>query len=461
MDLSWLIYPLAFMVTLGVVVTIHEFGHYAVARYFGVRILRFSVGFGSVLWSKYDRRGTEFCVCAIPLGGYVRLFDSRQDEVAPHEHHEDFSRKPVGARLAVYAGGPFINIAFAVVVFFGLGLVGVTEIRPVIGAVDEGGIAAAAGLTSADEIVAIEGREVKTWSDVSFQLIDAAGTTGSLALSVTNTRDPQAEPRPAKLQVRDFMSNSGVSPIEELGILPKVHMVPAILDVIQEGMPADLAGWRAGDEILTLDSQDIHHWKDVYSYIRSQPSKDVSFELRRDGALVTGMIKPNAVDARDAQERVIQVGRIGAGPAAMDLDPEMIRVKQYNPLEAIGFGFEQTWIRTRLVIVSIGKLLTGALALDNVTGPVTIAEIAGKTAQSGLSSMLNFLGYLSISLGVFNLLPVPMLDGGHIAYGIVELIRGRPVSVRAQQRGMAIGFALLGSVMVLALFNDFARLFAP
>lgn len=458
LDLSWLVYPLSFIFTLGIVVTIHEFGHFIVARYFGVRVLRFSVGFGRVLFSRWDKRGTEFCVCAIPLGGYVRLLDSRQDEIAPENTHEDFSRKSVYARLAVYAAGPLINTVFAVFVFAACGLVGVTEIRPVIGLVEKNSIAAEAGFIDGDEIVAIEGRSVSTWEEVTFQLIESAGHTGQIPLTIKAAGD-QSIPRDTALQVKRFMADTEVSPLDELGILPKIHIVPPIIGVVTPDLPASVARWQAGDLIQKLDETAISHWKDLYLYVRNNPKKEIQFELLRDGTVISGVITPRSESAAVNGEQS-EVGKIGAGPQPFELDPSLVRTRYYGPLSTIAYGFEQTWVRVRLVVISIGKLLTGALAIDNVTGPVTIAEIAGKTAQGGLSSMLNFLGYLSISLGIFNLLPVPMLDGGHIAYGLVEAVRKKPVSIKMQERGMAVGFALLGSVMILALFNDFVRLFS-
>lgn len=457
LDLSWLVYPLSFILTLGIVVTIHEFGHFIVARYYGVKVLRFSVGFGQVLFSRWDKRGTEFCICAIPLGGYVRLLDSRQDTVSAEEAHQDFSTQTVGARIAVFAAGPFINIAFAVIVFALYGLLGVTEIKPIVGIVTPESIAADAGILDGDEILAIQNQPVDTWESFTFQLIESAGHTGAILLSVKASEQDSA--RDVTLQVKDFMADTRVSPLEELGIIPKVHMVPPILGVISSDLPAAEANWQVGDQIKKLDDVIISHWKDVYLHIRNNPQKNIRFELLREGNIVTGFITPQSetISVDGVQQNI---GKIGAGPQGFQLDSDLVRVEHYGPFAAIGYGLEQTWVRMRLVVISIGKLLTGALAIDNVTGPVTIAEIAGKTAQGGLSSMLNFLGYLSISLGIFNLLPVPMLDGGHIAYGLVEWVRGRPVSLKMQQRGMAVGLVLLGSLMVLALFNDFVRLFS-
>ncbi|MEC8012008.1 MAG: RIP metalloprotease RseP [Pseudomonadota bacterium] len=463
MDFSWLIYPVSFLVILGIVVTIHELGHFLVARYFGIKVIRFSVGFGKPFYSRYDKHGTEFCVCSIPLGGYVRLLDSRQDDVAEHEVDQDFTQKSPWARLAVYAAGPAINIVFAVFVFAAYAMLGVTQLPAVVGLVEKNSIAEAAGLQPSDEIIAIAGKPVTSWETVSFQFIEEAGYTGQMPIDIKRQVESVSQVKTLKLNVENFMRASVESPLESLGITPKVYLRPAIIGQVRADDPADQAGWQANDKVLSLNDQPVEYWTDLYRYVRDNPAQDIKFVLERDGQLVEGFVTPKTLEIPEqvnGEPQVRKVGQIGVGPQSIEDDPTLVRQVEYSLPQAMLYGLEQTWERTRLVVISIGKLITGALALDNVTGPVTIAEIAGKTAQVGISSSLNFLAYLSISLGVFNLLPVPMLDGGHIAFIIAELVRGKPVSMHWQQKYMMVGVALLGSLMMLALFNDVTRLFS-
>ncbi len=462
MDFSWLIYPVSFLIILSIVVTVHEFGHFIVARYFGVKVIRFSIGFGQPLFTKMDSKGTEFCICTIPLGGYVRLLDSRQDEIAPGEEDQDFSVKSPWARLAVYFAGPGINILFAVFVFAAFAMLGITKYPPIVGQVVSGSIAEQAGLKSDDEILSIFNQSVESWEAVSLKFVEEAGYTGNIPIEVTHLASGATQSRTLGLQVQNFMQSSSENPLATIGIIPKIALRPAVIGFVKEGMPADQAGWQAGDRIVALDNKPLDYWTDLYEYVRDKPEVDVQYTLERDGQQLQGFIVPQTIEvddiADDGRHYKRKVGQIGVGPEEIDKSSGLVRQVDYNLFSAFVFGVEETWNKTRLVIISIGKLITGALSLDNVTGPVTIAEIAGKTAQIGVSSSLNFLGYLSISLGVFNLLPVPLLDGGHIVFILAEIIRGRPVSMKWQQKYMMVGLALLGSLMLLALFNDVTRL---
>jgi len=455
MDFSWLIYPLAFVVTLGIVVSVHEFGHFIVARWCGVKVIRFAIGFGQPLLRWFDKKGTEFCVCMIPLGGYVRLLDSRVDDVPAAEYKSDFSNQPVWARIGVYVAGPVINLLLAIVVLALVAGLGVTEYKPVIGFVTAGSAAQKANLLPDDEIVAVDAAAVTSWESLSFKFVESAGRTGSLNLKVRRG-DQELN---LDVPVQNFMSDATGSPLDALGLVPKMHLIPAVLDTIEPKSPASEADWQPGDKILTLGSKTIDYWQDLYKTIQQHPNQVLTFSLERNNQIISGVITPAIMQSPDPlnKDRMIKLGRIGVGPKLLPPDSSLVRETHYGLFQAIHYGVVQTWVRTRLVVLSIGKLLTGDLALDNVTGPVTIAEIAGKTAQSSVSSFLNFLAYLSVSLGVFNLLPVPMLDGGHIAFGFYEVLRGKPLSVQAQQRCMTVGFALLASLMLLALFNDIMR----
>jgi len=471
--LSWLIYPLSFVLTLGIVVTVHEFGHFWAARFFGVKVIRFAIGFGKPLIKWYDRKGTEFCICALPLGGYVRLLDSRQDEVSVHEMHEEFSSQKAFARILVYSAGPLINIILAVLVLWCYAMLGVTEVRPITGEFIKGSPAAQVAMQPREEIIAVDGQPIASWNDFNMVLIEAAGRDGFVEITtqelpqsmfisdlVPNSSQQRVNPKTQnftktsyKLPVSDFLS--GVpKPFESLGIKPYRQPVPAILGTIIAGGAGEQANWRTKDKIVKLNNEDVASWQDTVRIIQANPNETISFRLERNSKIISGSIKPSSTATESGQ----LIGKVGVGVQEFEVNPELIKTTRYTILNGLVYGVEHTLSLTKLVFVSFGKLLVGALSLDNLSGPVTIAEIAGKSLQVGVSSFLSFLAYLSVSLGVVNILPIPMLDGGHILYTVIEIIRGKPLSEKIQQKGIAVGFALMTSVMLLAFYNDIARL---
>jgi regulator of sigma E protease len=440
------------LVALGVLVTFHEFGHFWVARRCGVKVLRFSVGFGMPLLRWKDRQGTEFVVAAIPLGGYVKMLDEREGEVPAHELEQAFNRKTVRQRIAIVAAGPIANFLLALVFFWVLAMLGSQQVRPVVGAVEAGSIAALAGLSRGEEIVAVDGEPTQGWSAVNLQLVRRLGETGDLLVTV---RAPGSTLETSKrLALDEWLKGSEEpDPIHSLGIRPWRPAIAAILAELDPKGPAQAAGLRSGDRLLSLDGQPLSDWQQVVDQVRLHGNSKIVLQVQRDGA---SLDVPVALASRG--EGKAAAGYLGAGVKPVDWPADMLREVRFGPLEAIGEGARRTWTMSVLTLDSLKKMLMGELSVKNLSGPITIAKVAGASAQSGMGDFLNFLAYLSISLGVLNLLPIPVLDGGHLLFYLIEWVRGRPVSDRVQGWGIQIGISLVVGVMLLALVNDLGRL---
>ena len=440
------------LVALGVLVTFHEFGHFWVARRCGVKVLRFSVGFGMPLLRWHDRRGTEFVIAAIPLGGYVKMLDEREGEVAHDELDQSFNRKSVRQRIAIVAAGPIANFLLALVFFWALAMLGSQQVRPVIGDVEAGSIAAKAGLSAGEEIVAIDGEPTSGWAAVNLQLVRRLGESGTLQLQVREQGATADSPRQLVLD-KWLKGADEPDPIRSLGIRPWRPALPPVLAELDPKGPAQAAGLKTGDRLLALDGQSLTDWQQVVDWVRVHPDTKIVLHVERDGAQID---VPVTLASRG--ESKAPNGYLGAGVKAVDWPPEMLREVSYGPLEAIGEGARRTWTMSVLTLESLKKMLFGELSVKNLSGPITIAKVAGASAQSGVADFLNFLAYLSISLGVLNLLPIPVLDGGHLLFYLVEWVRGRPLSDRVQGWGIQIGISLVVGVMLLALVNDLGRL---
>ncbi|AUG39415.1 sigma E protease regulator RseP [Pseudomonas chlororaphis] len=440
------------LIALGVLVTFHEFGHFWVARRCGVKVLRFSVGFGMPLLRWYDRQGTEFVIAAIPLGGYVKMLDEREGEVPVDQLDQSFNRKSVRQRIAIVAAGPVANFLLALVFFWGLAMLGTEQVRPVIGSVESGSIAAKAGLSPGQEIVAIDGEPTVGWSAVNLQLIRRLGESGTLQLLVREQGSTADSPR--ELVLDNWLKGTDEpDPIRSLGIRPwRPALAPVLAELDPKG-PAQAAGLKAGDRLLALDGQALTDWQQVVDWVRVRPDTKIVLHVERDGAQID---VPVTLAARGKEK--VASGYLGAGVKAVDWPPEMLREVSYGPLAAIGEGARRTWTMSVLTLDSLKKMLFGELSVKNLSGPITIAKVAGASAQSGVADFLNFLAYLSISLGVLNLLPIPVLDGGHLLFYLIEWARGRPLSDRVQGWGIQIGISLVVGVMLLALVNDLGRL---
>ncbi|WP_192563703.1 sigma E protease regulator RseP [Pseudomonas gozinkensis] len=440
------------LIALGVLVTFHEFGHFWVARRCGVKVLRFSVGFGMPLLRWHDKQGTEFVVAAIPLGGYVKMLDEREGEVPADQVHQSFNRKSVRQRIAIVAAGPVANFLLALVFFWVLAMLGSEQIRPVIGSVESGSIAATAGLSAGQEIVAIDGEPTSGWAAVNLQLVRRLGESGSLQMLVRDQGSTADSPRVLALD-KWLKGADEPDPIRSLGIRPWRPALPPVLAELDPKGPAQAAGLKTGDRLLTLDGKGLDDWQQVVDTVRTRPDTKIVLRVERDGVQID---VPVTLAARG--EKASPSGYLGAGVKAVDWPPEMIREVSYGPLAAIGEGARRTWTMSVLTLDSLKKMLFGELSVKNLSGPITIAKVAGASAQSGVADFLNFLAYLSISLGVLNLLPIPVLDGGHLLFYLIEWARGRPLSDRVQGWGIQIGISLVVGVMLLALVNDLGRL---
>jgi len=440
------------LVALGVLVTFHEYGHFWVARRCGVKVLRFSVGFGTPLVRWHDRQGTEFVIAAIPLGGYVKMLDEREGDVPAALVDQSFNRKTVGQRIAIVAAGPAANFALALVFFWFVAMLGSQQVRPVIGAVESGSLAQIAGLQAGEEIVSINGKATSGWSAVNLQLVRRLGESGELMIT---TRHPDGGADAVhRVELDNWLRGANEpDPIASLGIRPwRPSLEPVLAEFDPEG-PAQAAGLRMGDRLLALNEKPLVDWQDLVDRVRALPGQAVSISLERDGQRLD---VPVTLASRGEGEAVS--GYLGAGVASAQWPAQMLREVSYGPLEAVGEGVSRTWTMSVLTLDSLKKMLFGELSVKNLSGPITIAKVAGASAESGLGDFLNFLAYLSISLGVLNLLPIPVLDGGHLLYYLVEWVRGRPLSERVQGWGMQIGISLVIGVMLLALVNDLGRL---
>ncbi|MBD8093124.1 sigma E protease regulator RseP [Pseudomonas sp. PA-6-1D] len=440
------------LVALGVLVTFHEFGHFWVARRCGVKVLRFSVGFGMPLLRWHDRRGTEFVIAAIPLGGYVKMLDEREGEVPADQLDQSFNRKTVRQRIAIVAAGPIANFLLAMVFFWVLAMMGSQQVRPVIGAVEADSMAAKAGLVAGQEIVSIDGEPTTGWGAVNLQLVRRMGESGTINV-VVREQDSTAE-TPRALALDHWLKGADEpDPIKSLGIRPWRPALPPVLAELDPKGPAQAAGLKTGDRLLALDGQALGDWQQVVDLVRVRPDTKIVLKVERDGAQID---VPVTLAVRG--EAKAAGGYLGAGVKGVDWPPSMVREVSFGPLAAIGEGAKRTWTMSVLTLESLKKMLFGELSVKNLSGPITIAKVAGASAQSGVADFLNFLAYLSISLGVLNLLPIPVLDGGHLLFYLVEWVRGRPLSDRVQGWGIQIGISLVVGVMLLALVNDLGRL---
>lgn len=440
------------LVALGVLVTFHEFGHFWVARRCGVKVLRFSVGFGTPLVRWHDRQGTEFVIAAIPLGGYVKMLDEREGDVPPALVGQSFNRKPVGQRIAIVAAGPVANFLLAIFFFWVLAMLGSQQIRPVIGTVENGSPAAAAGLTAGQEIVSVDGKPTNGWSAVNLQLVRRLGESGTLNIGVRDEGSSTEQQRQVKLD-QWLKGADEPDPIRSLGLQPWRPAIEPVLAEIDPKGPAGAAGLKTGDRLLGIGGQSVNEWQQVVDSVRARPGAQVVVRVERDGAPLD---VPVTLGVKGEGEAA--AGYLGAGVKAGQWPASMLREVSYGPLEAVGEGLSRTWNMGVLTLGSLKKMLFGELSVKNLSGPITIAKVAGASAQSGVGDFLNFLAYLSISLGVLNLLPIPVLDGGHLLFYLVEWARGRPLSDRVQGWGVQIGISLVLGVMLLALINDLGRL---
>jgi len=445
-----------FVVAIGVLVTVHEFGHFWVARRVGVKVLRFSVGFGRSLWTR--RAGpdqTEYVLAAIPLGGYVKMLDENEGEVAEDELHRAFNRQPLWKRIAIVVAGPAFNFLFAIFAYWLTFMIGIGGLKPIIGEVEPGGAAAAAGLAAEQRIVAVDGRETRTWQGVVESIIGATLKGADLELEV---EEPGAATRVVTLDLQgkgiDEFSRGQM--FDALGLAPKRPVVPPILGEITAGDPAESAGLRQGDRVEALDGRRLSSWREFVSYIRAHAEQPVEIQVERDGTTVSLVVRPAKVSGDDGTS----YGRIGAGVMPPADDPgDYYATVRYAPWTAFAKAAGKTWDMTVLTLRMLWKMVTLQISVKHLSGPISIAQYAGFSADAGVTRFLDFLAIVSISLGILNLLPIPILDGGHLLYYLIESVTGRPMSEEAQFLGQRLGIAMLICLMSLAFYNDLARIF--
>jgi regulator of sigma E protease len=444
----------SFIVALAILIAVHEFGHFWVARSLGVRVLRFSIGFGRPLLRRVSPRdGTEYVVAAIPLGGYVKMLDEREEPVPPEEAHRAFNRQRLWKRFAIVAAGPLFNFLFAILAYWGLFVAGDAGTRALVGEVEPQSIAAEAGFSRGDEILRVADRKTPTWEAALFALMAEVMDGEDVTVQVRRSDGDEANLVLRARALERLQDNPAI--LDNLGLSPARPVLPPVIGELVAGEPAEQGGLASGDRILAVGEREVTAWSDVVDAVQASPGEPLELTVERDARVIALTLVPRSVAGTGGQA----VGRIGAGPSVPDgLYDEYRTQVQLGPVEAIGAAVEKTADMSVLMVRVIGRMLLGQASIENLSGPITIAETAGKTASVGLDTFIKFLAVVSISLGVLNLLPIPILDGGHLLYFIIEGVKGSPVSERIQIQGQKIGIVLLLALMTLAFYVDISRL---
>ncbi|AWI74605.1 RIP metalloprotease RseP [Parazoarcus communis] len=451
-------YLIPFALALGLLILVHELGHYLVARWCGVKVLRFSIGFGKPLVVKRaGADGTEWALGAFPLGGYVKMLDEREGSVATDELHRAFNRKSVWHRFAIVAAGPLANFLLAIVLYWGIFVVGTDELRPRISTVELSDAASSnpaqlAGIRDGDLVVAIDDEPVQSWQDLRWVLLRHALDSSTVSLRIRTLEEVETM-RTLDLTGLDI-DDSSTDLIARIGLRPWRPEIPAVVGRLVDDGPAARAGLVAGDEIIAIDGEPIGSWGEMVAQVRESAGRERVFGVKRDGVERSFAIVPDA-----ASENGESIGRIGIAVAEPVLGGlTMFAEVRYGIVDGLEKAVRQTWDTSVLSLQMIGRMFTGEISWKNLSGPVTIADYAGQSAQLGLGHYIKFLALISISLGVLNLLPIPVLDGGHLLYYVIEIIKGGPVSERVMEIGQQIGLALLVMLMAFAFYNDINRL---
>ena len=444
----------SFIVALAILITVHEFGHFWVARRLGVKVLRFSVGFGRPLWKRIGKvDGTEYVVAAIPLGGYVKMLDEREAPVATDELSRAFNRQSLPVRSAIVVAGPLFNFLFAILAFWLIFVSGDTGLKSLVGEVTAGSRAEQSGFRSGDEILAIDGQATPSWESVIYSLLSRSLDEPSLAIRV---RDEKGDERDLSMVTDGFqaLSEDGLI-LQNLGLSPARITLPPVFGEIIPGEPADQAGVLSGDRILSVDGIKMESWNQWVDYVRERPGQPLLMLVERDSLpLEISLTTATKTDGDKAY------GRVGAG---VDVPEGVLEhyqsVVRYGPVEALSRSVGKTWDLSVLMLRMLGKMVTGEVSVKNLSGPLSIADIAGKSASHGLDYFIKFLAGVSVSLAVLNLLPIPVLDGGHLFFFLIEAVKGRPLSERFMEQGQKIGLLILLAIMSLAFYVDLNRFF--
>ncbi len=441
---------LSFLIALIILVAVHEFGHFYVARRCGVKVLRFSIGFGQVLWSKTDKQGTEYSLSALPLGGYVKMLDEREGEVAASEKQFAFNNQSVWKRMAIVAAGPIANFLLAILLLWTLLLGGERDLIPKVSKVLPGSVAEQMGIEPNQEILAVDGVSTPTWGALNRVLASRLGETGDIKVTVALPNSTDQYSLQGRLQ--DWLKNDAEpDPVKGLGV--ELHFpVAPVVGEIEKGSAAEKAGFQTGDTILKVADKPIHDYREWVEFIQQNPGKTLSVLIDRNGQALELLALPVAHQAAGRT-----IGRLGMGSLPQPIDESLFRTADYSIPGAFVRAVEKTWDTSAFLLLSIKKLIVGEISTKNLSGPVTIAKVAGSSARGGLESFVAFLVMVSISLAIFNLLPIPVLDGGHLFYCLIEVIRGKPVSDKIQSWGYQVGFVLIISLTFFALYNDLTR----
>jgi regulator of sigma E protease len=442
------------IVTLGILVTFHEFGHFWVARRFGIKVLRFSVGFGKPIKSWYGKDGTEYCVAWIPLGGYVKMLDAREgSDIAPADRAREFTGKPIWQRVLVMLAGPGFNLIFAVFAFWAMLVIGKPDFQPLVGNVTQ--LAARAGIQRGDRVLSVAGKSVSNWSDLSMALANAAQERQPTPLEV---RTPAGATATRVLQFNRLPPRpSDQAMVEAIGMMPLQRSLPAIVGKLVPGGAAAAAGLEPGDRVVSIDGTPIHDWNQLTTTTHddAHPGRTLALVLERDGHRLAVNLEPREITGPDGSKTW------GLGIYSQPFTAKYDTVLRRGPLAAIPDAFAQTWNLTATTVAMIGHMLTGGVSLSNLSGPISIAQYAQTSAEMGPAWFLYFLGIISLSLGVMNLLPIPILDGGQILFCIIEFVKGSPLSDRAMATGQYFGMLALVMLMGLVFYNDILRLVSP
>ncbi len=442
----------AFIIALGLLITVHEYGHFWVARRCGVKVERFSIGFGKALWRKVGKDGTEYVVAGIPLGGYVKMLDSRIDDVPADMHDQAFDKKSVGQRMAIIAAGPFANFAFAIVALWLMHMIGTSAVKPIVGSVEPDSVAYQAGLPKRAEIIAIAGERTRDWNAVNLALVEHIGDD----MTVIRVKDPESTmERDIQVDLKKWSFDpEKESTLSSLGIKPFRPETTMELATVAKGSAAEKWGLLPGDRVTGIERTDIYDWSYFVEIVRLNPGNKIEILIERDGYEMLMDVTPDAKKDEEGYE----IGYLGVSPKVNPWPEEYLIELKYDPFESIVRGAEKTWQLVRVSFAMIGKLIVGDVSVKNLSGPISIAQGAGNSAGYGIVYFLSFLALISVNLGVINLLPLPILDGGHLFYYTIELIRRKPVSERTQEIGFKIGAVILFLLMSIAIVNDIARL---
>lgn len=441
-----------FLFTLLLLVIVHEYGHFQVARWCGVKVLRFSFGFGKILFRWRDKSGTEYVWSLIPLGGYVKMLDETEGDVSPHEKHLAFNNQSIWVRAAIVIAGPLFNFLFAFIALWLVLVVGMYSLAPMIESVQPGSIAAQAGFTSKQEIIALNHIKINSWRDFQYAMMPFIGSNETVSVRVQSLVDGRQNE--LFLPLGEWhLDEQKPDPLKGLGLEPFIPNIPPIIGEVLPDSPAEKAGLKVGDTLMSVDGKSFDDWLFLVDYAKTKPNSRLSLKVDRHGQMLELVVVTGKQDNQGKME-----GFIGVRSQKVNWPPHWLRLEREGPIDALGLAVKQTAQLTGTTFILMGRLITGQLGLKNISGPVGIAQGAGDSGRSGLVYYLFFLALVSISLGVLNLLPIPMLDGGHLLFYAIELLRRKPLSETAKSVSIYFGLLLLLAFMIIALSNDISRL---